>query len=85
MTVTKEKVGLVLLGATLVTNPLTNQYVQQGVDWALTEISKQSGAYVTLVTAVFFTGWILVNMYQSGRIKVPKKTAKTKPQAYIDS
>lgn len=77
MKITKEKIGLVLGAAALITNPLTNQYIIDGITRFLVFISRNSGAYVTLITAVYFIGFIFYSLWMSReRTHVPKKSAK---------
>lgn len=74
----KEKVGLVLITATIITNPLTNQYIIDGITRFLVFISRNSGAYVTLVTAAYFIGFIFYSLWMSReRTNIPQKSAKT--------
>lgn len=84
MKITKERVGLVLIGATIIANPLTSQYVIQAVDSALVFVSRQGGAYVTLVAGAYFVGYLFYNMWKNReQIAIPAKGKKTKAQKYL--
>lgn len=76
--------ALVLLVLTVVTNPLTSQYIIELFVRSMVYISREVGVQITTVSGTFFIGYILWNMWLNRDItKVPPKTAKTKPQKYI--
>lgn len=84
MRITKERIGLVLLGATLVTNPLTGQYVYMFMDIAFTAMFSV-GAYIALVAGIYVGILMSVSLYKESRVNVPKKSHKAKvpSSAYI--
>lgn len=77
MKVTKEKTGLVLIVATILTNPLTGQYVLTGLDM-LFQLFFVYGSWVSLAASVYIVGLILWYMYQSREVvNIPSKKHKT--------
>ena len=80
MKVTKEKMGLALMGTALVTNPLSGQYVLDGLDW-LFSIMFRHGAFVSLIAGIYVAWLLMYQMYTTSRVNVPKKgqSAKNKP------
>lgn len=87
MKLNKERVGLVLILIALLLNPLSNQFVQQGLDWALTEASKYAGVWATIVAGVYTVGLMVWYNFQASRIKIPHKGKATKklPSKYIET
>lgn len=79
--ITKERLALVLLVAMLLTNPLTGQYVLQGLDWAFQQMFLY-GAWVTLVATIYLIGLMAYYYRRSQKINIPAK-GKKKSQAYI--
>lgn len=79
----KEKIALILLGAMLVTNPLTNQYLLRFIDWALIGATKYT-VWITLAASAYIVGLLGFYMWQSRSVvKTTPKGKKTKTQAYI--
>lgn len=66
----KEKLALGLLVAMLLTNPLTGQYVLEGLDRAFS-LAFQYGAYVSVVGTVYLMVLLGYYYWRSERVKVP--------------
>lgn len=81
MTISKEKVGLVLIFAALITNPLTGQFVLIFLDWIFGQMFIY-GAYISLIAGVYVCGLMLWYNYRSSGVNIPK-TAKNKVK-YIE-
>jgi hypothetical protein len=76
MKMTKEKIGLLLIGAALITNPLTGQYVQLAVELAFSQLYLV-GAWVSLIAGAYACGLIAWYMYTSrDKVNVPKHGTK---------
>lgn len=83
--INKERVGLVLILAALLLNPLTNQYVQQGFDWGMTEASKFAGIYATIAASVYVVGLMVWYNYKAGKLNIPPKTSKKRTEKYLEA
>lgn len=77
MKITKEKIGLSLMVAALITNPLSGQYVLNGLDWLFMQMFRY-GAWVSLIAGVYVSGLLFYYIYQSGRVNVPKSGKSSK-------
>lgn len=74
----KDKLALGLFIVALLANPLSNQYVVDVTVRGLIYVSREFGVYVTIIAAVYFTGYILYNAWASReKVNIPKKSAKT--------
>lgn len=69
----RDKIALVLLVAMLVTNPLTGQFIQQGVVWSFDQLFLQ-GAWISLIAAVYLIALMAFYGHQSGKPKLPSKS-----------
>lgn len=68
----KEKLGLLLVVAAIVTNPLTGQYVLEALEMLFTQFFR-AGAYVSLASGIYVCGLLAWHMYQSReRVNIPK-------------
>lgn len=79
---TKEKIGLGLVLAMVVTNPLTGQYVNQIIDWGFQQLFLH-GAWVSLVGGSYLMALLVFQIIKSYRINIPAKSAKTEKQRYL--
>lgn len=85
MKITKEKVGLILVGAMFITNPLTGQYVLTLLDEAFREMFIYA-SWVTLVAAVYMIGLLGFYMWKSREVvKTTPKAKKSPKVAYIET
>lgn len=76
MTITKEKVALLLVLAAIVTNPLTGQYVQLGIELLFTEFFR-IGAWVSLVSGIYVCGLMGWHIWSTrDRVNIPKGAGK---------
>lgn len=79
----KEKIALALLVAMLVTNPLTGQYVLDGIEYAFTQLFIY-GAYVSIVATVYLLGLGVFYYAKLNKVNIPAK-GKNKTQQYIEA
>ena len=82
MTNKKEKIGLIVIVATILTNQLTGPYVQLAIELAFSQLFLL-GAYVSLISGLYISGLIVWYMWNSReRTNVPKQS-KGKAGKYI--
>lgn len=72
----------VLIVAALVSNPLSGQYILQGIIWVFDKVFMY-GSYVMLALGAYVLFYAGVKYANMNRVKIPKKTAKTTAQNYI--
>jgi hypothetical protein len=72
----KEGIAIILLLASVITNPLTGQYINQGIDWVFTQMFLY-GAYISLVTAVYLIGLMVYLYIKSTKVNIPKSKKST--------
>lgn len=76
MKITKEKIGLLLMVAAIVTNPITGQYVQLAIEILFSQLFL-FGAYVSLVAGVYISGLLLWQMWATReKVNIPAKKQK---------
>lgn len=80
----KEKIAVGSLGAMLVSNPLTGQYVLQGLDWLFSQMFVY-GAYVSIATTVYLVGLGAWYYHKSEQVNIPSKAKATKAQRYLEA
>lgn len=80
----KERVAALMLLAVILTNPLTSQYVLRAVLWVFDELVLY-GAWVTMVACSYFMALMAWHWFQSDKTKIPPKTKKSRPTAYIET
>ena len=74
---TKQKTLTVLIAATILTNPLPNQYIIEGVEWLLfNSVVAAPFTIITLTVYVVFIGGMAYADRE--RINIPKKSNKSK-------
>ena len=72
-----DKIALGAVGVALITNPLTGQYILEGLDWGFQQIFLR-GAYVNLVATVIIFIWVMGMLYRTrSQTKIPAKGKKT--------
>lgn len=73
----KEKIGLLLVLAALVTNPLTGQYILDGLELLFTQFFL-FGPWVSLVSGIYVCGLIAWHMYSSReQVHIPRTHKKS--------
>lgn len=75
MKITKEKIGLVLLAATIITNPLPGQYVEDAISRTF-QLMFLYGYWISLVTAGYAVVIFFIYYHQSTRVNIPAKPKK---------
>lgn len=78
----KERIGVLMLLAVIVTNPLTSQYVQRAILRVFDQLVLY-GAWVTMVAASYAIALFAWHWFQSEQTKIPAKSKKVKSQDYI--
>lgn len=82
MTNIKEKIGLALVSAMLLTNPVTSQFVELTIEKVFNRL-VMVGAYVTLAAGIYAVGYMAWNIWDSReRVNIPKHS-KGKAGKYI--
>lgn len=79
----KERIGVLLLLAVIVTNPLTSQYVLRGILKVFDQLMLY-GAWVTMVACSYAIALFAWHWFQSEQTKIPAKSKAKKSQDYLE-
>lgn len=77
-----DRLAVVMLLAMLVTNPLTGQYILQGLEWLFQQLFSL-GAYVNLWGSFLVLVVAVLHYFKSERVTLPKGNTVT--QKYIET
>jgi len=78
----QDKLLIVALACFLIANPLTGQYILQGIN-ILFDLIFIYGFYISIVGAVYLTIYFAITIYTVDRVKIPSKNNKKKSK-FID-
>ena len=73
----KEGIAVILVLASLITNPLTGQYIEQGISWAFEQMFRH-GSYISLIAGVYVIGLMTYTYIRADRLNIPTKYTHTK-------
>ena len=71
-----DKVAMIAVLVAIVTNPLTGQYILQGLEWVFTQIFAY-GSPINLAASVVIAVYVASKVFKGYKTNVPPKSAKT--------
>lgn len=78
----QDKLLIVAIACFLIANPLTGQYILQGIN-IMFDLIFIYGTYISVAGAVYLTIYFAVTIYTVDKVKIPNKKKKQKTK-FID-